>query len=112
MPIRDDTDDIIAYLNGLVALDRDFMHSLISFRISCGQAISDHPTVQAGLKDGTAVAGLLGVLNGYFGTYCAGPYNGYGPITAHFDNSGDKKLTKFTRTDEAVETWDHGKDSV
>lgn len=98
MAIRADTDDIITFLNDLFALDPHFMNELVSRRIACSDAIGDHPTVQAMMIDGRPAAGLIGILNGYFGTFDDGHYKGYGPITALFS---DGKLTGFIRTDSA-----------
>jgi hypothetical protein len=43
--------------------------------------------------------GLLGILNGLFGTLPAGPKEGWGPIAAVFDDQG--QLTGFNYTDDS-----------
>lgn len=53
---------------------------------------SDHPTVQVRLIDGEYKVGVIGVINGIFGT----ADDGYGAIAAIFDDE-NKKLTKFKR---------------
>ena len=87
-------DAAIAYLNELVKLDPKAMHALVETRHSCNQALADHPTAQVATSNGgLASVGLLGILNGLFGV----DEDGWGPITANFDDQGI--LTSFTRTD-------------
>lgn len=94
MPIRDDVDEMIAFLNGLLAIDRDFIEAIVAKRFPCNAAMADHPTVQV-VSDGPFRAGLLGILNGYFGAYDDGPRAGWGPITAVYSGA---KLVEFLRT--------------
>ena len=86
-------DETISFLNTLLAIDGDAVTRLIESRVTCNQDLVDHPTVQCG-KD---FVGMLGILNGLFGTY--GPEDGdkelSGPITAVYE---DKKIIQFMRT--------------
>jgi hypothetical protein len=94
MAIRPETDDLIDYLNELVAIDPDFMTALVATRHPCNRALVDHPTVQVGLDRGRLVAGILGVLNGFCGSYDDGPRQGWGAIAAIYD---DAQLVRFSR---------------
>jgi hypothetical protein len=106
MAIRPDTDDLIAFLNQLFDLDPDFMNRPISARVHCNEKIGHHPSVQVGFDDGKFHAGLLGVLNGYCGSFEDGPRKGWGPITALLND--DKKLTGFVRTEHVRNEIDDG----
>ena len=68
-----------AYLNTLVEADPEAMRALVGHRVPCNRELRDHPTAQVGVRaDGTAEIGLLGVLNGFLGTY---PSSGWGPLS-------------------------------
>jgi hypothetical protein len=69
-------DEAVEFLNGLLALDRPAMAALLLNRVPCGEGLARHPTVQVMRRNGFQV-GLLGVLNGLFGT----DENGRGSIT-------------------------------
>jgi hypothetical protein len=68
------------------------MLNLIDARVTCNEALADHPTIQVGQQDGSYQVGLLGILNGLFGINDAG----WGPITAHIDSTGG--TLEFKRT--------------
>lgn len=103
--IRDDTDDLIAFLNSLVAIDPYAMAELLCIRVPCNQALADHPTVQVAvggersgytfIAPGTSRVGVLGVLNGYCGVIDEGPLKNSGPIGAVYDKG---RLLRFQRT--------------
>lgn len=103
MAVRADVDEMIAYLNELLSMDRHFMQELVDQRIPCNTAILNHPTAQVyiGNADDTYVrpgesrCGLIGLLNGYFGVFDEGQFEGWGPISATYDNG---KLIRFERT--------------
>lgn len=106
MAIRADVDDMVAFLNTLAKIDPVGMGRLLAARVQCNSSIADHPSVQVGtanelkLKDlppDTYCWGMLGLLNGYFGTYDVGPKRGYGPITAIVEDDGSCRC--FVRTD-------------
>lgn len=86
-------DEIIARLNNLIQHSevRQDVSKLIETRIPCSEATQNHPTIQAG--EGL---GFLGLLNGIVGVIPDGKKEGWGYITAKFDDQG--KLTQFCRT--------------
>lgn len=101
MTIRPETDDLIAFLNSLVAIDRYAVAELLAIRVPCNEEMANHPTVQVAahgsatfIRPGTHRLGLLGVLNGFCGAYDAGSRQGYGAIAANYE---DGHLTGFTR---------------
>jgi hypothetical protein len=104
MTIRNETDDLIAFLNSLVEIDPYAMTELLCIRVPCNEQLANHPSVQvAGERSGaTFIApntwrvGILGVLNGFCGTIDDGPRQGWGPIAAILDNG---KLVRFERTE-------------
>jgi hypothetical protein len=72
MTIRPETDQIIEYLNSLVAIDPYAIAELLCIRVPCNNVLADHPTVEvqtAGkstfIAPGTFRLGVLGLLNGY-----------------------------------------------
>ena len=78
MSIREDTDDLITFLNSLVEIDPYALAELLCIRVPCNKTLADHPSVQVaagGERSGyTFIApntfriGMLGVLNGFCGT--------------------------------------------
>lgn len=98
MAVRPETDDLIRFLNDLLAVDREFVTALLNHRPTCNEALADHPSVQVSADSGVYRTGVLGVLNGYAGTVETGEKAGWGPITAMFE--GDV-LLRFERTPEA-----------
>lgn len=95
--IRKDTDELIAFLNELVALDRGWVQAMVEYRPPCNKAVADHPTVQVFTEP--FKAGLLGLLNGYCGAYDDGPDKGCGPIAGQFDRETGE-LLGFVRFDQ------------
>jgi hypothetical protein len=92
-------DQAIELLNQAVLTDREAIAALISNRVSCNEALANHPTIQVvaiinktracgksepGLNIERYEVGLLGILNGLFGI----DENGWGFIVAHYDDSG------------------------
>ena len=109
--IRQDTDEMIAFLNELVAIDPYAIAELLCVRVPCSKALADHPSVQVQGSDGvlsyiapgTYRVGLLGILNGYCGTIDDGPKKNWGPITARYE---DRRLVGFERTSGKDSTHD------
>jgi uncharacterized membrane protein len=101
--IRKDTDELIAFLNSLVAIDHYAIAELLATRVPCNEALAAHQSVQvagagkdvAYIAPGTFRVGILGILNGYCGTIDDGPRKNWGPITAVYDNG---MLVRFERT--------------
>ena len=56
-------------LNEILSLDPEALAALVGNRVPCNKALAEHPTVQVHLNpDGSFEVGLLGILNGIFGT--------------------------------------------
>lgn len=90
----------VLVLNGCLELDREAVTRLVSFRTECNRGLADHPAVQVMAKPGEPFkVGLLGVLNGLFGTLP----DGWGFIQAHFDEDSGQIL-RFS----LVEPSEHG----
>lgn len=86
-------EETIAFLNELIALDPEAMRALVEHHVPANQGLVDHPTVQVSGYDGAPPkVGLLGILNGLFGT----DEEGWGVISALFEDDG--RLVKFMRT--------------
>lgn len=75
--------DTINLLNEMITLDPIATTNLIHQRTPCNASLADHPTIQVDVNRNKQViaVGLLGVLNGLFGT----DQNGQGPIAVAFD---------------------------
>lgn len=96
-------DQAIELLNELVQLDRQCVTNLIRARfpttqrwsgtLPCNSALAQHPTVQC---DSSGAVGLLGIINGLFGTLDEGDRAGWGFITAVLDDRA--QVVRFERT--------------
>jgi len=84
-------DELIIFLNELIKIDKQAIHKLIKFRTPCNEALANHESVQVAVDFFGFEVGLLGILNGMFGT----DEDKYGAITAVFDETG---LINFRRT--------------
>ena len=96
-------DDAIQFLNELVRADHDALLALYNYKVPCNDTLRDHPAVQVSAEtpDGPCFVGLLGLLNGLFGT---DEITQYGHITMEADTDEDNprlvtKIIKFRRTD-------------
>jgi hypothetical protein len=97
MPLRAETDSIIKFLNEVNVLDPTLMVKMISTYWPCNAAIANHASIQTvGNTSNAASCGILGLLNGYCGAVEVGPYRGWGPITAIFEDDG--RIRAFVRT--------------
>ena len=83
---------LIRFLNELVQMDPEAMHRLVEARVSCNEALADHPTVQVRKVPNGFEVGILGLLNGFVGA----DLDGWGFVCAEFDD--DEKLVRFKRT--------------
>jgi len=83
--------EICEYLNDLLHSDAQAIYKLCERRTPCNTTLADHPTVQVAAGDhNTLEVGLLGILNGFVGTY---PDN-FGYIVAEYpDDMGS--ITTF-----------------
>lgn len=104
--------DAVAYLNQLLELDRPAVAALVANRVPCNEALADHPTCQVGVQHGGFHVGLLGVLNGLFGTIGdGGPRDGWGWITAEFEDergANGGRPRRFAVTDPCPPGAGHG----
>ena len=86
---------VVKFLNDLIEIDRDSVMSLIETRVRCKGELANHESIQTTFESGRDLLGVLGLLNGFFGTSSK---NGYGCIVAHYD--GDENdlgnLTHFS----------------
>ena len=73
-------DDVIAYLNELIEIDRPAIAALIANHVPCNKELANHETVQVLAHHGGYSVGMLGILNGMFGTDDVG----WGPIVFTF----------------------------
>ncbi len=105
MSIHPATDEIIAFLNSLVAIDPDAVTALIDARVHCNPEMALHPSVQVHARDGEpSTVGILGILNGFCGTIDDGHRKGWGPITAvtllePVDGRAKLRIVGFRRTE-------------
>jgi hypothetical protein len=60
---------VVRLLNEMLKMDGKAVDDLISHRVNCNEALSDHPTVQVRKIGESYQVGMLGVLNGMFGVY-------------------------------------------
>ena len=88
------TDDLIAFLNSLLEIDRDAVTALCEERVPCNRGLAKHPSVQV-IGDLSAKVGMLGVLNGFCGVFESGSRKGWGPIAAEYR---DGRIVEFRRT--------------
>src|SRR6185437_9340415 len=95
MAIDPEVTKMIDYLNTLVAIDPEAMDALVHARVPCNRNMAYHPTVQIQAIEDNFRVGIIGILNGFFGTYEDGPKKGWGAIRAIFD---EHKLVGFDIT--------------
>ena len=89
--------DACDLLNTLSRDDPLMVISLFNIRVPCNRHTADHPTVQVSSQYGGNTVGILGLLNGLFGTND----DGYGCITMVVDDSTGE--VHFTTKDEKDE---------
>ena len=89
-------EEVVELLNDMYKLDPEAAHSFITQRVHCNKELADHPTIQVNnyTEPGKHMVGLLGFLNGLFGTND----NGYGCICAIYDNSNTLKEFRYCPT--------------
>ena len=90
-------DQAIQILNRFVKADPEAMRLLLETRVNCNETLAGDPTCQVAGWDGITKVGLLGVLNGLFGTIPEGARQGWGPIAAIFSDD-ETVLLEFRRT--------------
>ena len=85
--------EVVEFLNHLLTIDRKTITSLIKHKIECNKNLFKHPSVQVLKTKDKYLVSMLGILNGMFGV----DNNGYGQITACFEND---IIIKFVKTSE------------
>jgi hypothetical protein len=84
-------EEAVDYLNDLCDCDVAAMHALVCNRVPCGEALADHESCQVLPQSDSFFVGMLGVINGMFGT----DENGYGQIEIVFRDSPEKNWNDF-----------------
>jgi hypothetical protein len=74
-------EDVVSFLNSLIAIDPKAMSALLETRVLCSFDLAKHPTVQVVSSVNEYCVGFLGILNGMFGV----DERGWGPVEAVFD---------------------------
>lgn len=100
MPVRPETDALIAFLKEVHAIDPTVLPALIKARVPCSARFRTHPSIQVvANEDKPDEVGLLGLLNGFCGTVDDPPERrGWGPICLQIEDDG---TMQFRRTEEA-----------
>lgn len=88
-------DLVIERLNDIAKTDPAAITAMIKVRISCNEAMANHPTAQVIGTDSGGMIGLLGVVNGIVGVIPDGTNRGY--IASYMDDDGN--FVRFERTD-------------
>ncbi len=117
--IREDVHEIVEFLNTILKIDEEFMWELFNTRIKVNDELLNHPTVQCTSSGtiryegeqptkaavmGSQRSGILGLLNGYFGTYEYGSREGWGAISMVMSvEEGNSRIEKFVVEDNLKE---------
>lgn len=78
--------ELCEFMNELIKLDPEGINRLVRARVQINNDLAEHPTVQVGtIRDTNQEVvgydlGLMGILNGLFGTYDDGRRAGWGCI--------------------------------
>ncbi|HBC94229.1 MAG TPA: hypothetical protein DCZ10_15375 [Pelotomaculum sp.] len=101
-------EDAIELLNDAFSKDPDAMHELVTTRFSCNEVLADHQTIQvwSNKEKNDFKVGIIGLLNGIFGT----ADDGWGAIASDFDvvcPNGHELPEKSRMGDQCVECGDH-----
>ena len=86
-------DDVIRYLNELVEIDPLAIRALMCTRIPCNEALANHPTVQVSEWPEGCHVGVIGIINGLFGT----DEEGRGGIGWRFAENEGEPLLRFIK---------------
>jgi len=82
--------DVVDLLNESFRLDSAATRLFRENKVKCNDALAEHPSIQIGENSNGNTLGILGFLNGLFGTND----NGYGCIAANYNENG--KLIGFS----------------
>ena len=97
-------EDVAEFLNELLKVDYDTINKLFSIRMACNGELADHPTVQVLQVGGNKtnpyfVVGIIGLLNGLFGT----TEHGWGRLCVNAEK--DKILSFSVLSDEDIDKY-------
>ena len=81
-------EDVISVLNDALKKDPDAIKSLVESRVDCNGDLAAHETIQVGERQDKFTVGILGIINGFFGSND----DGFGAFAAFYN---DDKLTHF-----------------
>lgn len=104
--------DVCDLLNDMLATDPAAVEALISTRVPINDVLAKHPTIQctsvlqlAGKDLKIECVGLLGVLNGLFGTFenNANVFNGFGAIVMRSDPKDQPSIKEFVTLESYAE---------
>lgn len=92
-------DTLIQRLNSLCGAPgvRKAITDLIEVRVEVSAEVAEHPTLQVADDGESTKLGILGFINGLVGVLPDGPRQGWGYITAVYDDE-TQELLKFERT--------------
>jgi len=74
--------EVVDFLNELLKVDRLAINAIFNSRVYCNKEMAEHPTIQVGRNEEVTQVGIVGILNGLFGTYD----NDYGCISVYIEN--------------------------
>lgn len=102
-------DDVIQVLNRALEADREAITSMvINHRAPCNEALADDESIQVGTGEDGLSVGLLGIINGFFGTH---EKSGYGTIQAVLGEGGSVEcFTRFIEEEDLLDPayYPHG----
>jgi len=97
--------ETVDFLNSLLEIDREAITKVVMAKQPCSEILANHPTVQCGAVKNLAgpnqipfgfsdfTVGMVGILNGLFGSFDDGTKKGWGCIGYNLDEN--KLITKF-----------------
>lgn len=89
----------VRLLNEALEADPEAIRKLVDFHVDCNIKLAGHPSIQVRTVNKSDSVGLLGIINGIFGTVGGGPFDGFGHIVAVFENDllvGFKLISEFS----------------
>lgn len=81
-------DQFIDKLNEILNVDAEAMSNLVKNRVECNETLAHYPDVQCGMNNKKFEIGMLGLFNGFFGSFDDGPRKGWGSIAAIIGDDG------------------------
>jgi len=91
--------DVIDYLNKMLQVDPDLMAMFVNTRFDLNKPLDDYPQEIQVMQSAKPALGIIGLLNGLFGTIEDGPQKGWGPLMIAMDKSNHFILHEFVRTE-------------